>query len=122
MLFDDCNIQFQGFHPSDFTRSYLNDKMSALHEETPYGASLKATFSRNDADFKGVVTIHSSAGKFFAVATGRKLKEVTQKLMEQIRKQLDRWKTNRFQHQSLKDLETMNTQHKEVNYDTETVA
>lgn len=123
MLMDDRFLKFQGFHPSDFTRSYLNDKMSAIHEETPYGSTLHATFRRKGHLFKGVVTIYSSAGKFFAVASGNKLKEVTNRLIEQLRKQLDRWKSQRFQHESLKDVVLADSQsNKEITYDTDSVA
>lgn len=123
MLLDDRFLKFQGFHPSDFTRSYLNDKIGALHEEAPNGSTLQATFTRKDHLFKGVVTIYSSAGKFFAVASGSKLKEVTHRLIEQLRKQLDRWKSQRFQHEGLKRIAfNDNSSNKEANYDTNNVA
>lgn len=101
---DDRYLKFQGFYPSDFTRAYVDDKMCAIHEEAPYGSTLKATFSRSDHLFRGVVTIYSSAGKFFAMATGTKLKEVTQKIVEQLRKQLNRWKSQRFADNTLKEV------------------
>lgn len=94
---DDFNLKFQGFHPSSFARSYMADRFSILHEEAPYGSHVQATISRRDHLFKGVVTIYSSAGKFFATASASRLRDVTQKLIDQIRKQLDRWKTRRFQ-------------------------
>ncbi|MGZ3774067.1 MAG: hypothetical protein ACXVCY_08700 [Pseudobdellovibrionaceae bacterium] len=122
MRMEDRYFKFQGFHPSDFTRSYLNDKINALLEESPYGSDLKATFTRQGHLFKGVVTIYSSAGKFFAVASGTKLKEVMQKLVEQIRKQLDRWKSQRFRRESIRDIPFENDTTKELNYDTDSVA
>ncbi|WII72618.1 hypothetical protein QJS83_01875 [Bdellovibrio sp. 22V] len=97
-------IKFQGFHPTDFTRSYLRGEMSAIHDEAPYGSALKAIFSRRNQSFKGVVAIHSSAGRFFAVASGTKLKEVVQRLVEQLRKQLQKWKDQRFQKNGKEDL------------------
>lgn len=116
---DDCLLKIQGFHPSEFTRSYLNEKISAIHDEAPYGSTLKAVFTRRNHLFKGVVTIYSSAGKFFAVASGSRLKDVTHKLIEQIRKQLDKWKSQRFEHESLKDVpHAENSQPAEVDYDT----
>lgn len=99
---EDFFIKFQGLHPSEFTRSYLTDKLSSLREEAPYGANIQAVFSRQDHLFKGRISIHSSAGKFFATASDSKLKDVTQKLIEQIRKQLGRWKERRFRTSSLK--------------------
>lgn len=124
MLMDDLYLKFQGFHPSDFTRSYLNDKMSAIRDEAPYGSNLQATFTRRDHLFKGVITIYSSAGKFFAVASGTKLKEVTHKLIEQMRKQLDRWKSQRFQHESIQDVffKSNGDSNKEAGHDTDSVA
>lgn len=98
-------IKFQGFHPSDFTRSYLDDKMALLQDEAPRGAHMEASFTRRDSAFKGVVTIFSPAGKFFAVASGTKLKEVTHKLNEQIRKQLAKWKSKAHRKESLKDFD-----------------
>lgn len=100
---DNMMIKFQGFHPSDFTRSYLDDKITTLQYEAPKGAHIEATFTRRDKSFKGIVTIFSPGGKFFAVASGTKLKEVTHKLNEQIRKKLDRWKSKTHGHASLKD-------------------
>lgn len=123
MFMDDRFIKFQGFHPSDFTRSYLNDKMSAIYDEAPYGSTLRATFTRKGPLFKGVITIYSSAGKFFAVASGNKLKEVTNKLIEQIRKQLDRWKSQRFPRESLRNIVfNDNKSNREVGYGTDSVA
>lgn len=101
---DNLMMKFQGFHPSDFTVSYLQDKMTILQNEAPNGSRLQASFSRRDHFFKGVVTINSSAGKFFAMASGIKVKEVTHKLNEQIRKQFERWKSRRHHRESIKNL------------------
>lgn len=94
---DQMQFKFQGFHPSDFTRHYLTSKMDWIFEQAPYGATLDANFSRRDHQFKAVVTIHSSAGRFFAVASGSKLRVVTEKVAEQLFKQLAKWKSKRFQ-------------------------
>jgi hypothetical protein len=104
MLTQNTNIRFQGFHPSEFTKTYLNEKISLLKSEVPFGATMKAAFTRNNHMIKGVVSVYSSAGRFFAVASGKKLKLVTDKLTEQIRRQTNKWKTNRFEKTSLKNL------------------
>lgn len=98
-------LKFQGFHPSEFTRSYLNDKMMHLQDEAPVGSQVHASFSRQNKFFKGIVTINSNAGKFFAMASGTKLKDVTHKLNEQMRKQLERWKSRRHNRESIKDFD-----------------
>lgn len=109
-LFD---LKIQGFHPSEFTRTYLNEKMASLRCEAPFGSHLRATFTRHDRIIKGVVTISSSAGQFFAVASGTQLKDVTQKMLERIRKQLERWKSQRLKHESIKNLPIIETTNKE---------
>lgn len=96
MFMDDKHLQFQGFHPSEFTRSLLQEKIAALQEEAPYGATIRAVFSRKNKAFKGIVTIYSSAGKFFAIASDSKLKRVTHRLNNQLRRQLEKWKSQRF--------------------------
>lgn len=101
---NDFNLIFQGFHPSEFTRAYLGDKLSAIHLEAPYGSNLKAVFTRKDRLFKGVVTISSSAGRFFAMASGYKIREVTHRLVSQMRRKLNKWKSQRFDNGSLKNI------------------
>lgn len=97
-------MKFQGFHPSEFTRSYLQDKMTILQDEAPKGAHMEATFTRRDHAFKAVVSIFSPAGKFFAVASGTKLKDVTHKINQQLQKQINKWKTRAHRKESIKDI------------------
>lgn len=93
---DQVHIRYQGFHPSDFAKSYVQDQFYGIHSEAPYGARMNVSLTRKDHQLKGIVTIYSSAGRFFAIATGTKLKEVVHQLEVQLRKQFDRWKTQRF--------------------------
>ncbi|MBY0452835.1 MAG: hypothetical protein K2P92_07360 [Bdellovibrionaceae bacterium] len=121
MVYDNQNLHFHGFHASELTRAFLNHKMSALLEESPYGASLNATFVRKEPHlFQASIAIYSAAGRFYAKATGNKLKTVSQKLIAQIRKQLSKWKSRRFQHESLKDRPLKsNLIYEEDNYETD---
>lgn len=96
MLMEKCLLQFQGFHPTAFSQSYLSERMQSLLLESPPGSTLKAVFKRKNHLIKGIVTVHSSAGRFFAKSEGLKLKEVTHHINEQIRKQLGRWKSRRL--------------------------
>ncbi len=104
MIKDDCLIKFQGFHPSELTEFYLSEKFNAIYDEAPYGASLNVVLTKNKNYLKGVVTVHSQAGPFFAVASETSLREVVHSLNDQLRKQFKKWKHNRFKRQSLKDL------------------
>lgn len=101
MFTNDRLLKFQGFHPSEHTRLFLDEKINLLHEEAPYGATLNAVFTRKGRIFKGVVTISSTAGKFVAVAQGTKLNVTANKIISQIRKQIDKWKSLRFVNDSV---------------------
>lgn len=99
MNLNDC-MHFQGFSPSDFTYHYLRDKINSLLSEAPYGAHCRVTFKKKGPFYTAHLNIHSYAGKFFATATERSLRAVIYKLTSQIRRQLDRWKSQRFKHVS----------------------
>ncbi|MGE3759480.1 MAG: hypothetical protein AB7H97_17075 [Pseudobdellovibrionaceae bacterium] len=101
---DELVITFQGFHPSDYTRFYLDEKLSNILDEAPYGATIKAQFSRRDKTFKGYVMIHSSAGTFRAVASHSRVREVVRKLTNQLRHQLDKWKAHRFERETIRHM------------------
>ncbi len=104
MYTDSLALQFHGFHPSEFTRETIDALLGEIEEEAPYGATVKAHFARQGQEFKGVIEIHSRAGKFFARATGTHLKNVNSRLIAQIRRQIAKWKANRLhEHESLKD-------------------
>jgi hypothetical protein len=96
MYLDTLSYQFHGFHPSDFTRDYLTSLLEEIQEEAPYGATLKAHFARQGREFKATIEIHSKAGRFFARATGNRVKEVGHKTLEQIRRQMDKWRSSRI--------------------------
>lgn len=96
MFARDKYIRFQGFKPSDFTQTFLHEKIGTLHEEAPYGSTFNAVFTRKGRLIKGVITIYSSVGRFFAVASGYRLREVANKLTDRMRRQLNRWKSRRF--------------------------
>lgn len=96
MLMDNLFLNFKGFQPSRALRLYLDDKLKSIHDEAPYGSTLKASFHRTDHLFKGIVTVYSSVGKFFAEASGEAIDEVAKKLSEKIKRKLNRWKSQRY--------------------------
>lgn len=124
MLYENQFLNFNGFHVSEFTKAFLSQKLNALLEEAPYGANLNATFARKEPHvFTGIIAIYSSAGRFYAKASGHKLKAVIHKLVEQIRKQLSKWKSRRFQHESIKNLPLKNDFDQSENiYETDSIA
>lgn len=100
----ELSVKYHGFHPSEFTKSFFGSMLQEIHEEAPYGSMIHANFSRHHEHIKGVIQINSSAGSFFAVATSTSLNEVAKKLVHQLRKRLEKWKTRHVQHRSLTDL------------------
>ncbi len=96
MELSEMTMHYRGFHPSEFTKDYLEEMMDELYTESPHGSFFQAAFSRQNHIFKARVRIDSANGHFFAVASGKKLKEVTHRVVFQIRKQLGKWKTQRF--------------------------
>lgn len=94
---DELSLIFHGFNPSESVRQSVSERLSAIQDEAPYGAVVKAEFTRQNRSLKGLVSIQSSAGRFFSMADGNNLTEVLQKLTRRIRRQLDRWKSRRFQ-------------------------
>jgi len=92
----DISIQFQGFHPSKFTRDYVEDKLAEIREESPFGAALRASFTRQKDIIKGIISVTSKRGKFFAVASAEQVDEVGRQLFQRIRRQLKKWKETRF--------------------------
>lgn len=100
---DDLKIKFQGFTPSEFTQAYFNEVLQRLHEEAPASSFLKATVSKVNDGFRAVVQINSSAGHFVATAHGRKITEIGHQVVSKMHRQLDRWKTQRRTHETLRD-------------------
>lgn len=92
---NEVHVQYQGFHPSEFARHYLDGLLTQIHDRSPYGSVLRASFVREGERLKAQVRITSAAGEFFAVARGRRLREVGRKAFSRIQRQLERWKSER---------------------------
>lgn len=90
------NIQYSGFHPSEWTESYVESAIARMQELAPYGAVIRASFRRKDADFTGMIQINSSVGSFFAKSQSKKIREVCSHLNDQILHQLGKWKQSRL--------------------------
>lgn len=101
---DDFAIQYQGFSPSQFAQTYVREIVTKVHEEAPSSSHMKVTISKvGDQSFRGLCRISSRAGSFFAIASGSKLTDVANQLLDRMRRQLDKWKTKRFDHQSVQE-------------------
>ncbi len=92
---NDFQVQYQGFHPSEFTKSYLTSVLYEIQERAPFGSRLRAVFIRRGHELNAYVRIQSAAGQFFARSRGTRIRSVARKTFAQINKQLSRWKTSR---------------------------
>lgn len=102
---DTISINYTGFHPSEWTQTYLEEKLQHLQEIAPYGAVMFAHFARKGKIFRAHIHVNSSAGKFFAKSSGSKLKEVSHHLIDQIFHQIGKWKDNRFDRESIRHMD-----------------
>jgi ribosome-associated translation inhibitor RaiA len=106
MKIGDIRVRYHGLHPSEYTKSHLDSAMQEIYDESPDGSSLQASFSKHKDVLKGIVQISSPAGHFFASATGPNLHDVANRLLAQMRRRLNKWKSKRFSSESLKHLFT----------------
>jgi ribosome-associated translation inhibitor RaiA len=86
-----CQIQFQGFHPSNYTKIHFEQICNDILEEAPKGAMLNAVIRRKDHEYSTHIMINSKAGRFFGLATGHKLFPAIKKVFVQIDKQIKKW-------------------------------
>jgi hypothetical protein len=96
MKVDDITVKFKDFDPSEVVQHSVEKLMRRLHEESPYGSSLKVSFVQTNNVIKGVIQITSAAASFVATSTGDGLKRVSMELAQQIHNQLSKWKITRF--------------------------
>jgi hypothetical protein len=98
----DIDVKFIGFQPSEAALQHIHEMLDEVWEEAPYGANIRLSLNRQKHVFKGVIQIASSAGPFFATASGEGLKLVSEKLRDRIHRRLEKWKSQRFRRRSLK--------------------
>lgn len=100
MSSDDVFVQYQGFHPSEHTQNFIRALLQEIHDESPYGSTVRAIFSKREGMFKGTINVRSAAGPFFVIALHGSLIEVAERLLRQMRRKLDKWKSTRFKQPS----------------------
>jgi len=96
------SVQYHNFHPSQATKEYIQDILTTLQQELPGGATAKAHFTIKDKVVKGMLQVGSYNGPFFSAATADDLHLVTVKLVEQVRRRLEKFKSRSRSHNGLK--------------------
>lgn len=116
MSLDNVTIKYQGFKLNKTSQEYLRNLFSDIAEECPRSAKIEVTFSRRDHLIKGMIHIHSKDGSFFSSAADHSLKVISETLMSQVRRRLEKWKAKHHLHESIRRLQT-NEMNKENNYE-----
>lgn len=87
----------KGFRPSNLISSSMKQKINALIDEAPSNSHIKMTVTKTTGEvIEGILTIHSTVGKFIVQATGARPLEVTEQLFKKIQSEIKLWKQNRF--------------------------
>jgi ribosome-associated translation inhibitor RaiA len=115
MRHEEVIVQYHGIHTSDLTKNSIKALIDEIHEEGPTTATVRAMFTKRakENDYRGIVHVHSKAGSFFTAATHSNLMEVAEKVLEQMRRQMDKWKSNRIYRATVKRAKKLNRQDKE---------
>lgn len=95
-------IQYHDFHPSQATQNFVASVMEELAQELPNGSEIKATFHEKEKLMKGMLQIHSYGGPFFSVVTADNLHLVIVKLVAQIRRRVEKFKSKQHRRDGLK--------------------
>ena len=97
------SVQYHNFNPSSANREFIEGIIQAIQHELPGGATTRATFSLKDKVIKGMLQVGSYYGPFFSAATSDDLRSVTVKLVAQMRRRLEKFKSKRRSHDGLKE-------------------
>ena len=111
-------VQYHDFHPSEQTRFFIDSIVNEIQRELPQGSTVRATFSLKDDLVKGMLQVGSYGGPFFTVAAADDLKEVTMKLLEQMRRRIDKFKTKQHRREGLKQTTKRHIFRGDADYDT----
>lgn len=98
-------LTYQGFTPSEYTKEYIYSIMQEINQESPESTHLKVSFIKKNKEVKGMIHVYSAAGSFFSTAIGSHSKLVAEKMLNQVRRKISKWKTKNHEKVSLKNLE-----------------
>jgi hypothetical protein len=103
-------IKYHDFHVSEATQNYIDSIIQEIQNELPTRAMVKATFTKKNDVVKGMLQVGSYAGPFFAVAASPNLNEVTVKLVDQVRRRIEKWKSKSHSRSTIKNMTVNETE------------
>lgn len=97
-------VSYRNLHPSEETKAFVDSVIAEIHHELPTTSTIKAAFSAKDDLVKGTLQVNSSGGPFFTVAASTNINEIVMKMLEQMRRRIDKFKTKTYRRKSIKNL------------------
>ena len=98
-------IKYQGFKLSDVSRDHIQSLFYGIAQESPHSAKINVTFTKKDHLLKGMIYIHSADGSFFSSAVDNNLKNISEKIVHQVRRRIEKWKAKHHERKSLRNLD-----------------
>lgn len=96
------NIQYHDFHPSEGSKEHIQNTLTHMLDELPNGSTVKATFYLKDKVIKGMFQVRSYGGPFFSTAVGEDMQVLTTKLLSQMRRRIEKFKSKQHARTGLK--------------------
>ncbi|MFN8847902.1 MAG: hypothetical protein ACK5V3_02145 [Bdellovibrionales bacterium] len=97
MDYTNVSIQYRGFYPSDFTQEQIDSLVCEVENLAPSGSEIRAQISREGKFLKASLRILSRGTSFFVKASGTALRDVAEKLSQQAKKKISKWKSKKQQ-------------------------
>lgn len=96
MLSEQFSLDFVGFEPDSDLLDNIRIRMSNLYANSPHHSFLKATFSKTEDVFEGVIDITSAVAKFAVSLENKDIDALSLLAFDKIKWDLDVWKAKRF--------------------------
>ncbi len=97
MITENVECEFIGFDPEYEIKNYVAKVIDKLYNSAPSDSGIKLAFQKSHQLMKATCRIASQVGTFVAEAKGINPILTIQSLENQIKDQLESWKSNRFE-------------------------
>jgi hypothetical protein len=87
---------FENFSPPQLAEQYANSVLSKLLDSSPSNSTSVAVIEQDELGFNGKVEINTEFGPFVANDYSNDLKDLVDRLQDQIQEEISVWRTRRF--------------------------
>lgn len=94
---NDLRYEFMGFKPDEKIKSFVSSVAETLHYSAPSDSAVKLVIEKTKNAIRASCRIASQAGTFVADSISDNPMKAVQQIDQKIRKELDDWKSRRFQ-------------------------